>query len=294
MHAAIASFLEYLKCERGSSAHTLRSYQNDLALFEQYVAQHLGEDSDPTQLDARRVRAFSAWLSAQGYASSTVARRLACVRSFFKFHRRNGSVSSNPAATLRNPRQPRRLPKPLPVEAILQFLDSISTVDLLGLRDRTMFEVLYGGGLRVSELVGLNVEDIDLAQALVRVRGKGRRERLAPVGEVAARWIEGWLAVRQPARADEKAVFLNRYGDRLTTRSVDRLFQRHMAAFGMVAGSTPHSLRHSFATHLLDRGADLRSVQELLGHRRLTTTQIYTHVSQERILNAYEDAHPRA
>jgi integrase/recombinase XerC len=203
-------------------------------------------------------------------------------------------VTVNPAAALRNPKQSKRLPRAIRVDDILQFLDSIPTHDSLGLRDRAMFEVLYGGGLRVSELVGLNTTDLDLAQGLVRVRGKGRRERLSPVGEVASHWLQSWLAIRQPGAAGETAVFLNRYGLRLTPRSVDRLFQKHCSTLGLAAGTTPHSLRHSFATHLLDRGADLRSVQELLGHRRLTTTQIYTHVSRERLLDAYDEAHPRA
>jgi len=164
----------------------------------------------------------------------------------------------------------------------------------LGVRDRAMLETLYGGGLRVSELVGLNRDDIDFESDLVRVRGKGRRERLSPIGPMAMRWIKHYIPSRQPESAGEQAVFLNRYGTRLTTRSVGRLLEDHLARAGLTSAASPHTLRHSFATHLLDRGADLRSVQELLGHRNLTTTQIYTHVTRDRLLHIYREAHPRA
>jgi integrase/recombinase XerC len=163
-----------------------------------------------------------------------------------------------------------------------------------GVRDRAMLETLYGGGLRVSELVGLNVDDLDCENDLVRVLGKGRRERLCPVGEMAAGWLRRWIPLRQPKVPQQRAMFLNQRGGRLTTRSVGRLLQAHLLRAGLVDSASPHTLRHSFATHLLDGGADLRSVQELLGHRNLTTTQIYTHVTQDRILDIYHEAHPRA
>lgn len=294
MHPAVTAFLEHLRVERQSSPHTVRSYRDDLTLFCQYLDQANAVEVDPTSVDARKLRSYAAWLNTQGYAASSIARRLACVRSFFRFHRRRGTVTTDPAVSLRNPKQPRRLPRPLPVEQVIRFLDAIPTDEPLGVRDRAMFETLYGGGLRIGELVSLDLADLDLDQGLVRVRGKGRRERLAPIGPMACEWVGRWLAVRRQAEVGEKAVFLNRYGARLTTRSVDRLFGRHLVGLGIDLGSSPHSLRHSFATHLLDRGADLRSVQELLGHRRLNTTQIYTHVSQERILDAYQGAHPRA
>jgi integrase/recombinase XerC len=195
---------------------------------------------------------------------------------------------------LRNPRQPKRLPRLLRVEEVIRLLDGLATDTPLGVRDRAMFETLYGGGLRVSELVGLNLDDLDAEQQLVRVRGKGRRERLCPVGAMASEWVGRWLALRAPKRAGEPAVFLNRFGTRLSSRSVGRLLEGHLAGLGLDPGASPHTLRHSFATHLLDRGADLRSVQELLGHRSLSTTQIYTHVSRERLRDAYGSAHPRA
>ena len=177
---------------------------------------------------------------------------------------------------------------------MIGLLDAIPTDDSLGLRDRAMFETLYGGGLRVGELVGLDLADLDLGEAVAKVRGKGRRERLAPIGDSAAGAIVRWLAARVADQPGEPAVFLNRYGRRLTARSVGRLFDTYLKGRDLDGHSSPHTLRHSFATHLLDSGADLRSVQELLGHRRLTTTQIYTFVSQERLRDAYNDAHPRA
>jgi integrase/recombinase XerC len=294
MHPTVVSFLDHLRAERNASLHTVRSYEADLALFCRYLEEEQGEGADPSAIDSRRLRRYSAWLSGQGYASSTIARRLASLRSFYRFQRRQGVIASDPAGGLRNPKQSKRLPSLLRIDEVIRLLDAIPTADPLGVRDRAMFETLYGGGLRVSELVGLNLDDLDPDQELARVRGKGRRERLAPIGRMAMTWIGQWRALRQPARSDEPALFLNRYGTRLTTRSVGRLLDAHLAGLGLDRGASPHTLRHSFATHLLDRGADLRSVQELLGHRNLTTTQIYTHVTQERLRDIYQDAHPRA
>lgn len=294
MHPAVATFLDHLNGERNASAHTLRSYTEDLELFARYLAEVSGTELDPTAVDARRLRAFAAWLGSQGYAPSTIARRLACLRSFYRFQRRRGTMTVDPAAALRNPKQPKRLPQLLRAEEVIRLLDAIPTAEPLGVRDRAMFEVLYGGGLRVGELVALDSADLDFEQGLVRVRGKGRRERLCPVGEVAVDWLGHWTRLRRPRRADEPAVFLNRYGNRLSARSVGRLLDDYLTGQGLDPAASPHTLRHSFATHLLDGGADLRSVQELLGHRRLTTTQIYTHVTKERLIAAYQDAHPRA
>ncbi len=296
MDASIRAFLEHLKVERQCSEHTLRSYEDDLVLFERFLEETrpAGGDPSPTAVDARRLRRYSAWLSGRGYAPSTVARRLASLRSFFRFLRRGGKVAADPTAALRNPKQPRRLPKLLRVDQVAGLLDSIPTAEAAGRRDRAMFETLYGGGLRVGEVVGLDLEDLDLDEELVRARGKGRRERLCPIGAMAARWIRLYLADRAPRTTAERGVFLNQRGDRLTARSVGRLLEEHLARAGIRDAASPHTLRHSFATHLLDRGADLRSVQELLGHRNLTTTQIYTHVTGERILDVYRGAHPRA
>jgi integrase/recombinase XerC len=177
---------------------------------------------------------------------------------------------------------------------VIRLLEAVPVDTAAGVRDRAMLETLYGGGLRVGELVGLNVDDLDAETDLVRVRGKGLRERLCPIGGMAAAWLRRWIPLRQPKRALEPALFLNQRGGRLTSRSVGRLLEVHLMRAGLVDSASPHTLRHSFATHLLDGGADLRSVQELLGHRNLTTTQIYTHVTQDRILDIYHGAHPRA
>jgi integrase/recombinase XerC len=240
------------------------------------------------------LRRYTAWLTSQGFATSTVARRLASLRSYFRYLRRHGLVGSDPSVGLRNPKQARRLPRLLRIDEVIRLLDAVPTDTPPGVRDRAMLETLYGGGLRVSELVGLNLDDLDREQGLVRVRGKGRRERLSPVGPMALEWIGAWLPLRRPKLVHEKALFLNQRGTRLTARSVGRLLEGHLLRGGLVNSASPHTLRHSFATHLLDRGADLRSVQELLGHRNLTTTQIYTHVTQERLLATYHGAHPRA
>jgi integrase/recombinase XerC len=294
MHPTVAAYLHHLQSERNASVHTLRSYEDDLSQFCEFLEETQGEGADPSTADVRRLRRYSAWLSGRGYAASTVARRLASLRSFFRYQRRQGVIASDPAAVLRNPKQPQRLPRLLRVDEVIRLLDSISTEEPLGVRDRAMFETLYGGGLRVSELVGLNLDDLDAEQEMVRVRGKGRRERLCPVGKMAADWVGRWLTVRVPKAAREPAMFLNRFGTRLTSRSVGRLLEEHLARVGLVSSASPHTLRHSFATHLLDRGADLRSVQELLGHRSLTTTQVYIHVTKERMLGVYYDAHPRS
>ena len=250
------------------------------------------------QTQARSIRhgygRYSAWLTGQGFAASTVARRLASLRSYFRYLRRQGLVGSDPSIGLRNPKQARRLPRLLRVDEVIRLLDAVPTDTPPGVRDRAMLETLYGGGLRVSELVGLNLDDLDITQQLVRVRGKGRRERLSPVGPMALHWIGAGFRSGGPSLPHEKALFLNQRGTRLTTRSVGRLLEAHLLRGGLVNAASPHTLRHSFATHLLDRGADLRSVQELLGHRNLTTTQIYTHVTQERLLATYHEAHPRA
>ena len=294
MHEAVTSFLKHLRIERRASAHTLRSYEDDLGLYCGYLNEVLGEGADPAAVDPVRLRRYSAWLTGRGYAASTVARRLASLRSFFRYLRRQGLVDSDPSSGLRNPKQPRRLPRLLRVDEVIRLLDSVPTDTPPGVRDRAMLETLYGGGLRVSELVGLNLDDLDFEQDLIRARGKGRRERLCPIGPMAARWLERWVPLRRPKHARDMAVFLNQRGGRLTTRSVGRMLEAHLRRSSLINSASPHTLRHSFATHLLDRGADLRSVQELLGHRNLTTTQIYTHVTQERLLDIYHETHPRA
>jgi integrase/recombinase XerC len=294
MDDSVLAYLHHLRVERRGSAHTVRSYERDLGIYSRYLRENFGEAADPAGAGPVRLRRYSAWLSGQGYSASTVARRLACLRSYFRFLRRTGVVASDPSAGLRNPKQPRRLPRLLRVDEIIRLLDAIPGDTPASARDRAMLETLYGGGLRVSELVGLNVDDLDFDQELVKVRGKGRRERLCPIGEMALHWLKHYIPLRNPEFAHEKGMFLNQRGSRLSSRSVGRLLEAHLLNAGLVNAASPHTLRHSFATHLLDRGADLRSVQELLGHRKLTSTQIYTHVTQERLLDMYHQAHPRA
>jgi integrase/recombinase XerC len=294
MEPSVSAFLNHLRNERQASSHTLRSYEHDLGLYCHYLSEVPGEGADPQAVDPSRLRRYSAWLTGQGFAASTVARRLASLRSYFRYLRRQGVVDSDPSVGLRNPKQSKRLPRLLRVDEVIHLLDSVPIDTRLGVRDRAMLETLYGGGLRVSELVGMNLADLDAEQGLVRIRGKGRRERLCPVGPMAVHWINRWIPLRRLKHAHEAAVFLNQRGSRLTTRSVGRLLEAHLLRAGLVNNASPHTLRHSFATHLLDRGADLRSVQELLGHRNLTTTQVYLHVTQERLLAIYHETHPRA
>jgi integrase/recombinase XerC len=294
---AFAEFENHLRVEKGVSDLTLKSYREDFQSFLLFLATHFRRDDtlpELTGIDTRALRRYAPWLSSEGYSPRTIARKLASLRSFFRYLRRQECIDQNPAEALRNPKQPKRLPDPLSESQIISFLDGIVPDSVIAVRDRTMFETLYGGGLRVSELVGLDIEDIQTDEAIVLVRGKGKRERLCPIGQTAMQWISLWQNYRRPKSAQEKALFLNWQGGRLTTRSVGRALEQRLARAGMAGSASPHTLRHSFATHLLDRGADLRSVQELLGHQSLATTQIYTHVSQQRIADSYKIAHPRA
>jgi len=298
MHDAVADFLRHLGLERNTSAHTVKSYREDLTQALEFFAVRLGRDATPADLTPRLLRAFLAWLPEQEYARATVARRLAAVRSWCKFLCRQGILATNPALGLRGPRRERKLPHFLQKEEVLRLLTAPPADDPLGLRDRAILETLYSAGVRVGELVGLNLDDVDLDDGIAVVRGKGRKERLALLGpqcvEAVRAWLGMWSSVggRDPTGADP--LFLNHLGTRLTTRSVGRLLEKYLQLAGLDPRTSPHTLRHSFATHLLDAGADIRSVQELLGHRSLGTTQIYTHVTTQRLRESYHKAHPRA
>jgi integrase/recombinase XerC len=298
MQTAIARFLQYLKVERNASELTIKSYREDLEALVEYLTELEGRPPAPSAVGTVELRGYVAALHEAGYAKTTIARRLASLRSFFRFGQREGWTSSNPAKPLRNPRKARSLPHFLSTEDIGRLLAAPPARETQGMRDRAILEVLYSAGLRVSELAGLNASDLDLAGGTLRVRGKGRRERIAPIGSFAARALKEWIAVRRLSPREksgpEGPVFLNKFGRRLTTRSVGRMLEKHLRTTGLDRRTTPHTLRHSFATHLLDRGADIRSVQELLGHKSLVTTQIYTHVSTAGLRAAYERAHPRA
>jgi integrase/recombinase XerC len=299
MRTAIARFLQYLRVERNASELTIKSYGEDLALLVDYLVEaRRGTCPQPGDVTVLDLRGYVAWLHESGYARSTIARRLASLRSFFRFGQREGWTKTNPAKPLRNPRQGRTLPHFLSAEDLGRLLQAPRADEPSGLRDRAILETMYSAGLRVSELVGLDLGDLDFDAGVVRVRGKGRRERLAPIGSYAVRAVRRWLPARKPNPREpagaEAPLFLNKFGRRITTRSVARMLEKYLKLTGLDARTTPHSLRHSFATHLLDRGADVRSVQELLGHKSLVTTQIYTHVSTTALRQAYDKAHPRA
>lgn len=298
MHAAIQAFLNYLKIERNASELTVKSYADDLSHVVEFLQEQTGAVPEPRHIEVGILRNYVAWLHECGYARATVARRLACLRSFFRYCNREGICDTNPAKPLRTPRSGRKLPHFLTTDQVGTLLLAPPANLDAGLRDRAILETMYSAGLRVSEVVGLDLKDWDRSAGILRVLGKGRKERISPVGSYATKAIDRWLEVRTPdPKAAEKqgsAMFLNRFGRRLTTRSIGRMLETHIQTAGLSQQTTPHTLRHSFATHLLDGGADLRSVQELLGHKSLTTTQIYTHVSTRRLRETYEKAHPHA
>jgi integrase/recombinase XerC len=298
MHAAIHAFLNYLKIERNASDLTIKSYADDLSHIIEFLQEQTGSVPEPRHIEVGILRSYVAYLHECGYARSTVARRLACLRSFFRYCNREGICETNPAKPLRTPRSGRKLPHFLTTDQVGALLIAPPANADAGLRDRAILETMYSAGLRVSEVVGLDIKDWDRSAGILRVLGKGRKERISPVGSYATKALDRWLEVRKPdAKAPEKqrsAMFLNRFGRRLATRSIGRMLETHITTAGLTQQTTPHTLRHSFATHLLDGGADLRSVQELLGHKSLTTTQIYTHVSTRRLRETYEKAHPHA
>jgi integrase/recombinase XerC len=295
---AVERFLTYLRVERNASEFTIKSYREDLIALAEFLSGDEGPCPAPSGISAAELRAYVSAMNDADYAKTTIARRLASLRSFFRFGQREQWADGNPAKALRNPRKARKLPHFLSTEEIGRLLSAPAGSDVANVRDRAILEVMYSAGLRVSELVGLTDGDVDFGEGLLRVRGKGKRERLAPIGSYAARAMKQWLKVRVLAKSinegDAAPVFVSRLGRKLATRSVARMLEKHLSAAGLDRRTTPHTLRHSFATHLLDRGADIRSVQELLGHKSLITTQIYTHVSTASLRAVYEKAHPRS
>ncbi|QGJ69404.1 Site-specific tyrosine recombinase XerC [Planctomycetales bacterium 10988] len=291
--------MRYLEVERHASEHTMKAYREDLFALVEYLQASYGNHlPNPGQLTTLDLRGYLASLHDQGYAKTTIARRLASLRSFFKHGQREGWAESNPAKALRNPRKQRKLPHFLSSQEIGQLLEAPDHSTDAGKRDRAILETFYSSGLRVSELVGLNDSDWDRVSGVARIRGKGRKERLAPIGSYAEKALDEWLTVRtlhpQEASGPAAPIFVNRFGKRLTTRSIARMLDKYLKELGFDSRTTPHTLRHTFATHLLDSGADIRSVQELLGHKNIITTQIYTHVSTAGLKAIYEKAHPRA
>lgn len=298
MRPEIGQFLRFLATERNASELTIKAYREDLIGLVEYLEQQLGGTVQPAALTPQDLRQYQAALQQAGYARATISRKLASLRSFYRFAQRQGIASQNPAKPLRNPRQGRKLPHVLSSDEVNRLLRAPDGETAQGLRDRAILETMYSAGLRVSELVGINDEDLDYDQQIVRVRGKGRKERLSPLGSFALRALRRYERVRERSPKVEgrrgAPVFVNRFGNRITTRSIGRMLEKHLLTADLDTRTSPHTLRHSFATHLLDRGADIRSVQELLGHRNLATTQIYTHVSAANLRAIYEQAHPRA
>ncbi|MCM8795003.1 MAG: tyrosine recombinase XerC [Candidatus Omnitrophica bacterium] len=290
MDRYVEKFLNYLKVERNASVHTLRNYAKDLSVLKAAAGELPWE-----KVDLLVLRRFVADQRTQGLSKVTVARRVASIRSFFRFLCRDGYLEKNPALGLSRPKLDKKLPSFLSVEEVFKLMEAPAGDQEAVLRDRAILETLYSTGLRVSELVGLKIRDVDLISQTVRVMGKGKKERIVPIGSYSAKAIRDYVkSLGSVHGLPEKPVFQNRFHRQLTDRSVRRILQRYILQASIHQKISPHALRHTFATHLLDRGADLRSVQELLGHSNLSTTQVYTHVTTERLKKVYESAHPRA
>jgi tyrosine recombinase XerC len=321
MNEKLRQFLEYLRLNRNASAHTIAAYEGDIGQFLAFTSATLGRPAGSLRLedfDLGAVRTFLAELHRQRQSRASVSRKLSALRAFGRFLRREGWIDSDPASLAVSPKLEQKIPSHLSVGEMERLLEIPDTSEPLGRRDRAILELFYASGLRLSELVGLDLEDVNLSARVVRAMGKGSKERLVPFNQATARCLRTWLADRaalraqpgslpraearsrgaQPARRTQhesrEPLFVNFRGSRLTGRSVQRLVARYVAACSTRFGISPHALRHSFATHLLQRGADLRTIQELLGHVQLSTTQRYTHVNAAQMLEVYRKAHPRA
>jgi integrase/recombinase XerC len=312
------AYLSYLQGERAASPHTLKNYAIDLQQFRAFLrgrklprskpvvsgverGDAWQREIDPDEIDQLTVRAFIADLHGRGIARSSIARKLATLRSFFRYLCREGIVQANPAKLVPTPKLPKRLPAHLSVDEVDRLLASPGRQDVQSARDRAILELFYASGIRLSELVGLDLHNLDLREGLVKVKGKGNKERIVPVGSKAKMALKGYLDKRKeliPTSGQgplgPPAVFLNRRGGRLSARSVGRILLKYLQRSGLGPKITPHGLRHSYATHLLEAGADLRAIQELLGHASLSTTQRYTHLNLDHLMEVYDKAHPRA
>jgi integrase/recombinase XerC len=323
VRAQLTAFLEYLRLNRNASAHTAAAYESDITQFLDFAAEYSGNPNlEPANLELGSIRAFMAELYRLGHARASVARKLSALRAFGRYLRREGLIDVDPAALAASPRRERKIPAHLTIDEMTRLLEMPDGADPLGCRDRAILELFYASGLRLSELVGLDLDDVNLRARMVRVMGKGAKERLVPFNSATEQSLREWLKVRAVLRANpnlrtqspetgarsrepraqslrsraqsREPMFLNFRGARLTGRSVQRLVARYVSACSTRFGISPHALRHSFATHLLQRGADLRAIQELLGHVQLSTTQRYTHVNASQLLDVYRKAHPRA
>ncbi len=304
MDDLIERYITYLRYERNASPHTIRNYHSDLLQFRDYLKGGKPDGSvDLQTVNALRIRGFLAHLFEREKKKSSIGRKLAAVRAFYKFLARDGVLAANPAATVSTPKLEKKLPRIMTEEEINSFLDGVAKATVDGApmmrRDRAILELLYASGLRVSELTGLDLRSVSFGDSMLLVRGKGRKERIVPFGSKAAQALNDYLPVRErilmeAKRRGETALFLNTHGQRLTTRSIDRLLKKYVKAFGPQVKVSPHSMRHAFASHLLTEGADLRAIQEMLGHRSLATTQKYTQVSIKHLMDVYDKTHPKA
>ena len=297
MSMLIDRFLGYLETERGCSSETLRAYAGDLMRFALFAAPD-ADEFDPTDVSMMQLRHYLAHLRQSGAARTTIARKVASLRSFYRFLMREGVVSDNPAANLTVPRLEKRLPTFLDEDQVTRLLGAPDTAEPAGRRDRAILEMLYSTGVRIGELAALSLEDVDLIGEVAQVKGKGKKERLVPLGAQGVQALRDYLEVRtrvaQRRRTNRRALFVNKAGGRLSDRGIRRIFHKYARMVGLPDKVSPHTLRHSFATHMLNRGADLRSVQELLGHASIASTQIYAHVTTERLRKIYNQTHPRA
>ncbi len=282
----IDQFIDFLKGEQGVSPHTLRAYTKDLAEFSAFL------DEEPEDIDYLDIRSWIAALHHRSLKKSSISRKLATIRSYFKYLHREGYVKKNPAKLVSSPKIPKTLPRFLDIDETFSLMDSPKGETFIPTRDKAMLELLYSSGLRVSELTSLDVVDLDIKEALVRVKGKGRKERIVPIGSKAMEAIQNYLPERISLKKKSPALFLNNRGGRLTQRSVRRILVGYSRMINLKGNVGPHTLRHTFATHLLHEGADLRAIQELLGHSSLSTTQKYTHVDIRYLTEVYDKAHP--
>lgn len=305
MQDYIDRFHDHLKYERNVSEHTLRNYMSDLEQFYDYLCPVDSTGNrrpiDVRQIDHITIREYLARLYQGKRKKTSIARKLATLRTFFKFLCREQVMEVNPARLVSSPRLEKKLPKVISVDDLIRFIETPETETVLGKRDRAILELLYATGMRVSELAGLDLEDVDFRNESIRVRGKGRKERIVPFGSKAKEALQEYMGVRGELlieapedQRDPRVLFLNYQGTRITTRSVGRMIDKYVRECAMMHDISPHSLRHSFATHLLSAGADLRAIQEMLGHARLSTTQIYTQVSIEQLMEVYDKSHPKA
>jgi integrase/recombinase XerC len=287
MNECLEDFFSYLKGSKGASSHTIRAYQTDLRLFVEFAGEIALQ-----AVDKKVVRQYLAFMAREGLHKKTISRRLSALRSFFKYFLLEGRVSYNPLDLIMTPKSEKKLPAVVNPEEVALFIAGPDITTYLGVRDRAIIELLYSSGLRVGELVALNRKDVDLCHLWAKVKGKGKKERVVPITKIARDWLYYYLNDSRRKQEDSDAIFLNRFGVRITTRSIDRLFQGYLKKAGLAHKVTPHTLRHSVATHLLERGMDLKSIQELLGHAALGTTTIYTQVSVSLKKDSYEKHHP--